>query len=174
MHHRVYAPIGGAYGRVIVVQGWSVFGKLMDNIAFNNAVALTVGMLRAHSVGPCPFDPEVLARRAVAMTLSVRADVAAGFPPKRLSANTIAMAALAALVEDSADYPEDQLIMALALGRLLQEASIKGMEGRLNPNEMVYFFLAEKVYSGTMEARQPQQDALLGSLDSATWKAHRK
>jgi len=142
-----------------------VFGKLMDNIAFNNAVALTVKMLRAHSVGPCPFDPEVHARNAVAMVQYVRSDVVGGGAFKRLSTNTLAMMALAAMVEDSEGNSEAQLIMALALGRLLQEVAAMGMTGRLPPYEMGYFLTAEGIYSRVMEARQPQQDAALHSLD---------
>lgn len=141
-----------------------MFGKLMDEIAFKNAVALTVKTLRAHSVGPCPFDPEAHARSAVAMVQYVRSDVGGG-GLKRLSTNTLAMMALAAMVEDGEENSEAQLVMALALGRLLQEVAAMGMTGRLPPSEMGYFLTAEAIYSRVMEARQPQQDAILGSLD---------
>lgn len=145
-----------------------MFSKLMDNIAFNNAADLAVRMLRAHSVGPCPFDPQALARNAVAMVQLVRSDVVGGAAQKRLSTNTLAMMALAAMVEDAEDNSDAQLIMALALGRLVQEVAAMGMTGRLPPYEMGYFITAEGIYSRVMEARRPQQDAILGSLDRLT------
>ncbi|TXI85907.1 MAG: hypothetical protein E6Q40_07130 [Cupriavidus sp.] len=142
-----------------------MFARFFNTLAFSAAVDVVVKALRAMSVGPCPFDPVVLAHEAVAELWRIHPGILSGALEKRPDPVVVAALALGLIVDKHDAVPDVQRIMILAMASVLAVATSKGEEGLLRPAEMMITLSAQEIYFRVTDARAAKRDAIAKSED---------
>jgi hypothetical protein len=146
-----------------------VFGKLNGMMKLSEASVIVKQAFRSLPLPMLPFDPEVLARRLVAISHNTKPDLfngKQGKPPHPLTTAAVSLAG--GLTSDDYEFVHTtQKCIFYALGNILIDASSNAQRYGMNAVDLHLLQLCEAAYFQNRAKFEAEAEAVLGSVQSA-------